>query len=171
MAPPHAARFHRSVDAHYRRVFALAQAMLGDRGRAEEVTQDAYERLWRHLAEIGEGAELAWLLTTTRRRAIDVLRRAESSSEAVEAACDQDDPERLARQAERVARQAERVAALQGAMGKLGPRDRALIELADINELPRDEVAQRLSLTPLQLKVYLHRARRKLAALLGGTSP
>src|SRR5258708_6184220 len=59
-----------------RRVFGLAMAVLGDRGLAEDVAQEAFVRAWRHAAAYDprRGSVATWLLTITRNLAIDTLR-------------------------------------------------------------------------------------------------
>lgn len=56
---------------------AYAHARLGDRSAAEDVVQDVFVRLTRHVRRFrGDGrALLAWLYTTTRNRCADVHRR------------------------------------------------------------------------------------------------
>lgn len=58
------------------RVFGVAKIMVGDTGRAEDVSQEAFVRAWRHAATYdGRRASVAtWLLTITRNLAIDSLR-------------------------------------------------------------------------------------------------
>ena len=59
-----------------RRVFGLAMAVLGDRGLAEDVAQEAFVRAWRHAGAYDprRGSVATWLLTITRNLAIDTLR-------------------------------------------------------------------------------------------------
>ena len=59
------------------RVYGMAVNMLGDRGLAEEVAQEAFVRAWRYAdAYDPERASVAtWLLRITRNLAIDALRR------------------------------------------------------------------------------------------------
>ena len=57
-------------------VFSLAYHFLHDRGRAEEVAQDVFLRLYRHLASIKSGEHLVfWLRKVTCRRSIDEVRK------------------------------------------------------------------------------------------------
>jgi RNA polymerase sigma factor (sigma-70 family) len=59
------------------RVYGMAINLLGDRGLAEDVAQEAYVRAWRHAATYDpeRGSVAAWLLRITRNLAIDALRR------------------------------------------------------------------------------------------------
>jgi DNA-directed RNA polymerase specialized sigma24 family protein len=58
-------------------VFSVAQRILNDPMAAEEVTQDTFMRLWdkSHTYDPQKGQFIVWLLTITRRLAIDVLRQ------------------------------------------------------------------------------------------------
>jgi RNA polymerase sigma factor (sigma-70 family) len=64
------------VRRYQHRLFGLAIGIVGDPRLAEEVTQEAFIRIYRH-AEVFDarrGAVSAWALTITRNLAIDVLR-------------------------------------------------------------------------------------------------
>lgn len=58
------------------RVFAVALAVLGDPGLAEDVTQHVFERVWRHahMYDARRGGVRTWVAAITRNRAIDVAR-------------------------------------------------------------------------------------------------
>ena len=63
---------------HYARpVFSLAVRILGDPADAEEVTQDVFERVWRHAPTFdpSRGRLGTWLLSMTHHVAIDYLRK------------------------------------------------------------------------------------------------
>lgn len=64
------------VDEHQSMVFSLALRMTGDRGLAEEIAQDVFLELDRHLAKI-ESPEhaLHWLRRVAMSRSADALRR------------------------------------------------------------------------------------------------
>ena len=57
-------------------VFSVAYRVLNDQMAAEEVTQDTFMRLWNksYSYDPAKGRFTTWLLTVTRRLAIDVLR-------------------------------------------------------------------------------------------------
>ncbi len=60
------------------RVFGLALTVVGDRGRAEDVAQEAFVRAWRHAEAFDprRGSAAGWLLTITRNLALDAQRAA-----------------------------------------------------------------------------------------------
>jgi RNA polymerase sigma-70 factor (ECF subfamily) len=60
-----------------RPVFSLALRVLGDPADAEEVTQDVFERLWRHAPTFDpeRGRFGSWLLSMTHHVAIDRVRK------------------------------------------------------------------------------------------------
>jgi RNA polymerase sigma-70 factor, ECF subfamily len=68
--------FEQLVDEHQSMVFSLAWRMTGDRGLAEEIAQDVFLELDRHMTRI-ESPEhaLFWLRRVTMNRSADALRR------------------------------------------------------------------------------------------------
>jgi RNA polymerase sigma factor (sigma-70 family) len=58
------------------RVFGLAVTMVGDPAVAEELSQEAFTRAWRHAGayDARKGRVATWLLSITRNLAIDHLR-------------------------------------------------------------------------------------------------
>lgn len=64
------------VRRHQRRVYGLALRLVGDADVAEDVSQEAFTRAWRHAAayDSRRGSVTTWLLTITRNLAIDSLR-------------------------------------------------------------------------------------------------
>ena len=63
-------------DRHSARVYGLALRVVGDQMTAEEVTQDAFLRMWTRAVSYNpdKGRLSSWLLTITRRLAIDHIR-------------------------------------------------------------------------------------------------
>ena len=66
----------RLLDQHERQVFRMAVMMLGgDAGRAEEVTQDVFLKLWRALpAYDGRASPSTWLYTIARNTCLSAVR-------------------------------------------------------------------------------------------------
>jgi RNA polymerase sigma factor (sigma-70 family) len=61
---------------YQRRIFGLAYSMTSDAGVAEDVSQEAMIRVWRHapVFDPRRGSVTSWVLTITRNLAIDALR-------------------------------------------------------------------------------------------------
>jgi RNA polymerase sigma-70 factor (ECF subfamily) len=62
---------------HRGAAFALAYRMLGERGLAEDVVQEAFLNIWRQgvTYDTERGTARTWLLTIVHHRAIDLMRR------------------------------------------------------------------------------------------------
>jgi RNA polymerase sigma-70 factor (ECF subfamily) len=68
--------FEQLVDEHQSMVFSLAWRMTGDRGLAEEIAQDVFMELDRHLGKIESPQHACfWLRRVTMSRSADALRR------------------------------------------------------------------------------------------------
>ena len=69
---------------HKGAAFALAYRMLGERGMAEDVVQEAFLNIWRQgiTYDTERGTARTWLLTIVHHRAIDLLRRQRAKSGA-----------------------------------------------------------------------------------------
>jgi RNA polymerase sigma-70 factor (ECF subfamily) len=68
--------FEQLVDEHQSMVFSLALRMTGDHGLAEEIAQDVFLELDRHLSRIESSLHaLWWLRRVTMSRSADALRR------------------------------------------------------------------------------------------------
>ncbi|MGD0682425.1 MAG: sigma-70 family RNA polymerase sigma factor [Terracidiphilus sp.] len=68
--------FEQLVDENQSMVFSLALRMTGDRGLAEEIAQDVFLELDRHLGKIESAAHACfWLRRVAMNRSADALRR------------------------------------------------------------------------------------------------
>jgi RNA polymerase sigma-70 factor (ECF subfamily) len=63
-------------DRYHVLAFSLALRVVNDRGRAEDVVQDAFLSIWRKAASYaeGRGSVKTWLASIVRNRAIDLVR-------------------------------------------------------------------------------------------------
>lgn len=56
--------YNRSVDEYSDLVYRFIRGNLKDEDRSNDVVQDAYEKLWRHVTEIDYVVVKAWLFST-----------------------------------------------------------------------------------------------------------
>jgi RNA polymerase sigma-70 factor (ECF subfamily) len=148
-------------------VNGLAFRILGDATSAEEVTGDVYLQVWRQAARYDRtrGAPLAWLLVLTRTRAIDRLR----ARRAPPALADTVEPPVAPSDPEDEAAVNERRRIVQGALGRLPPEQRQVIELAYFGGLSQSEIAatvgEPLGTVKTRIRLAMLRLRHALGAV------
>ena len=157
--------FRAIYDRHAAASHGLAYRMLRERAAAEDVVQEAFIALWRcrHDYRPERGSLRGWLLTITRNRAIDAIRRAhhDTRTELV-ADRDQEAPERTDEQALLHLEAADICTALR----TLPDPQRQAVELSYFAGLTQTEIAERLGIPLGTVKGRLRLALRKLATQL-----
>ncbi len=75
-------------DRYNRLIFSVALNTLSDPGRAEEVTQDVFERVWEKAPTYNaeHGRVVTWLTSIARHRSIDLFRQSRSHREDLQVA-------------------------------------------------------------------------------------
>jgi len=170
--------FESLVVEHQDRVFDFCFRMLGDREEASDIAQDVFLSVHRHLREFRRDAKLTtWLFRISRNHCLNRIKhlarrgrgRTESISDIDESRLDGSlgsappPDQALAQAAERKQ--------VQDAIARLDDDQRALVALRDIEGLSYEEIAEISELPLGTVKSRLHRAREKLAELLGGLEP
>jgi RNA polymerase sigma factor (sigma-70 family) len=151
-------RFERLFRQNYGAVVRYAVRRVGE-GAAGEIVSETFLIAWRRLPEVPENA-LPWLYGTARRLVANEIRRRRRSF-----ALDQ----RLSAESLVTADHSdvidERLRVL-AALDSLTERDREVLRLSSWEQLDGADAARVLGCTLAAYKVRLHRARRRLAALL-----
>jgi RNA polymerase sigma-70 factor, ECF subfamily len=153
-------------------LMAVALRVTGSRAEAEEVVQDALMRAWREAASFdrARGSAMAWLITLTRNRSIDVLRsqrrRARHEHEAAGAERREVPPS-----PEIAVIEARRADAVRSALDQLRPEQRAVLELAYFGGLSHSEIAERLAQPLGTVKTRILQSVRLLREHLAAHSP
>jgi RNA polymerase sigma-70 factor (ECF subfamily) len=151
---------------HGRHVYAIAYRMLGDRGLAEEATQQAFTKAWRAAGSLDDSREIGpWLAAIARRVAIDVYRR-----ETLRAASPLDevapDEPALTSRPESI-ESAYAIWEVRRAVDELPADEREIVRLQHFGGLTHAEIAQELGLAVGTVKSRSFRAHKRLAVLLG----
>ena len=150
--------------------FALAYRILGERGLAEDVVQEAFVNVWRQAAtyDARRGSARTWILTIVHHRAIDQLRvmRAKTRSDTV-----MRDAMPLPAKEDTWAAVVEHLECEQvrGALGTLPPEQRQVVEMIYYGGLTHAEVAMRVGVPLGTVKGRLRLALEKLRGLLRGS--
>lgn len=143
-----------ALDALYSRystlVFSVSLRVLHDRQLAEDVVQEVFLRLWRQPASFDpeRGRFISWLMSVTRNRALDELRRVSRRNRSEDQEEDEANPLDSIATADRMddpvlgAELREQREAVRLAMTRLPPEQRRAIELAYFSGLTQTEIAE-----------------------------
>ncbi len=147
--------FRLTVLRNYRAVYQMSAALLTDASEAEDVTQEAFTRFWQKGAGIEKPKH--WLMRVARNLCLDRLRRSgrELHGHDTEMPAEKRDPDWHYEQS-------ELSNALREHVDTLPEPQRSLIVLFDVRGFSGADCAAILGLNENQVKVYLHRARRRL---------
>ncbi len=140
-------------------VFAYAAGLLRDRGVAEEVTAQAFERAYRKRSSFDarRGTRRAWLFGIARNAALDELRRRGRQAELFTEPADE-----VSTPPVEAAEVAVRRAALRSAIAELSARERELIALKFFAGLGNAEIAGVIGIGESNVGTRLHRVLEKL---------
>lgn len=172
-------QYREAVERHRQRVYSFAHYSLRAAEDAEDVTQDVFIKLWRNWRRIDHGKLSAWLMRVAHNAVIDHVRKQKRRADVV------DQYQDVEQQAEGQGGQGDEPAvggggysqpggqmnqvdharlrqSLQRAVRELRDPFRSIIIMRDIQGHSYSDIEQSLELSSSQVKVYLHRARRKL---------
>ena len=158
-------------------VFSVSLRVLRDTHLAEHVVQEVFLRLWRQPTSYdpARGRFISWLMSVTRNRSLDELRRVtrrmrsedaedDSMGNEIPAVGNLDDP-----QVELMV--AEARAAVRAAMTRLPPAQRRVIELSYFSGLTHVEIAERtgdpLGTVKTRVRLGMRKLRDSLADYAG----
>jgi RNA polymerase sigma-70 factor (ECF subfamily) len=157
-------------DRHGGAAYSLAYRIVGERSRAEDVTQEAFLSIWRSGARYDRtrGSVRAWMLGIVRNRAIDALRREAGRAPKLtfddDAVLEQRPSEELT---DEEALRREQAQELRGALRELPTEQSKVIELAYYGGFSHSEIAEMLGM-PLgtvkgRMRLGLEKIRTHLA--------
>jgi len=156
--------FDELYQRYARAVLGLALRRLGDRGKAEDATQEAFVAVWRSARtyDSARGRGAPWLYAVARNAITDAFRRAPSPvSELEDGPGDDPDPSDEAEAAWTAWR-------VHRALEILPDHERPVIELAYWSGLSQSEIAERLEIPLGTVKTRTRSALARLADSLEG---
>jgi RNA polymerase sigma-70 factor (ECF subfamily) len=141
------------------RLLALAVRMLGDRGEAEDVAQEAFLRVWKQAPnwQRGKARFDTWLHRVVLNLCYDRLRG--HHEQVMDEVPDQVDPASMPDEQIEEAEQSDQVAA---ALATLPARQREALVLQYYQELSNTEAAELMGVTVEALESLLSRARKNM---------
>lgn len=156
--------FHDLYARYAADVHRFALYLSCDPAMADDITSEAFLRAWSSAAPIREATVKAYLFTIARHVYLHELRRS-----ARHVALEDRYPLAAPSQEERVTHQSSLHAVLRG-LRTLPEIERAALLMRSHDGMSYEAIAQALDLTLSNVKIKIHRARLKLAALLPETT-
>lgn len=159
--------FERILDEEKDRLYSFARYYLRDADAAADVTQEVLIRLWTHRETVDRSRPAAWLMRVCKNACLDRLRarstrrRIEVQDDTVEYRIAGDDllPDAVAYE-----EQVQHLVLKE--LDVMSEPYRTLVLLRDVQGMPYSEIAAATDLPLNTVKVYLHRARRRLREAL-----
>jgi RNA polymerase sigma-70 factor, ECF subfamily len=148
-------------------IFSLALHILRNSSEAEDVTQEAFTKLWENIKRVESETAKQWLTTVTKNICIDRIRKRRNETQVDESHSTSEDKPSL--EPVNALDQQQVSDWLMRAIDRLKEPYRSLIVLREIKQQGYTGIGQYLDLSESQVKVYLHRARQLLRDILQET--
>ncbi|TAI48317.1 RNA polymerase sigma factor [Flagellimonas allohymeniacidonis] len=160
--------FAQLVEKYQEYVFTIVIRMLKVREEAEEVAQDIFIKVYESLSSFkGESKFSTWLYRIAYRKALDQIRKNKNRVQAFELMEElTEDKHVLASNPSEVMEEQERNQRIKQCIHQLGHTEAALITFFYFDELSIKEIASITELSEDNVKVKLHRSRKKLYDLM-----
>ena len=153
--------FGRALREHGDRVCSYATWLLGDQEEGRDVAQEGLMRLWARRSEVAEESSRSWLLRTVHRLCMDRFRRRAIQREVSADEVGNSLPA-PSKPVEQIAALSDLQSAIRQAMDRLSPRDRAMLIMREMQDMPCQEIARVLEMNANTLRPALRRARERL---------
>jgi RNA polymerase sigma-70 factor (ECF subfamily) len=159
------AAFALLVRGHYPVAYALALRILCNEMEAEDVAQEAFVRVWRHLDRFDpETRFTTWLYRIVTNLSLDQIRsRRRKGGRVLNRREDDEAPEPVeASTPETIASNRDFVRIVNRLAGDLPETQRVVFTLRDIQDLPIETVCAITGLSSESIRTNLHYARRRI---------
>lgn len=138
----------------YPRLFAVANAMLGDADDAADAVQDAMVKIWNGSVPLDAvSSPVGYAMQLLKTSAIDIIRRRRFTVHS---------PGGLPEPASTDDSEPDHADFLRRAIATLPPSQQEVIRMSAFGEMPAADIADTMGLTPENVRQLLSRGRRKL---------
>lgn len=145
--------YNQCVDLHSDGVYRFILKNIRDEEAAQDIVQDAFEKMWSKFREISAGSAKSYLFTTAYHRMIDYTRK-EKKMERMSVGFE--------RSGETSGQYSDLKEILDEALDRLPELQKSLILLRDYEGYSYEEIGKITGLNESQVKVYIFRARTAL---------
>jgi RNA polymerase sigma-70 factor (ECF subfamily) len=150
--------YNRSVEEYADSVYRFIRADLKDNDRANDIVQDSYEKLWRHVSEIEYSVVKSWLFSTAYHAMIDIIRKEKRMivlDEQNESAMNHE------------AQYTDLNEILHAALERLPEQQRSSVLLRDYEGYSYKEIGDITGQSEAQVKINIYRGRSALRNFIG----
>ncbi len=154
--------FGELFDRYYDRIYAYAYRRVGTQVAAEDIAACVFEDALRNIRRVRwQGTPvIAWLYRIASRRVADYYRDRQNSSVGAQEQAD------IAESPDRMVERAEAHVVVRAGLDQLAERDREIIQLTFFDQASAAEIGALWNCTPNSVYVRLHRALKRLRAVL-----
>jgi RNA polymerase sigma factor (sigma-70 family) len=150
--------YNRSVDEFSDSVYRFIRGNLKDDDRSNDIVQDSYEKLWRHVSEIDFTVAKSWLFSTAYHTMIDIIRR-EKKMLVIEPEHERD----LVHESQ----YSDLNEILHEALERLPEQQKTSVMLRDYEGYSYKEIGDITGLSESQVKINIYRGRIALKNYIG----
>ncbi|MFO7622564.1 MAG: RNA polymerase sigma factor [Bacteroidales bacterium] len=150
--------YNRSVEKYADSVYRFIRASLKDEERANDIVQDSYEKLWRHVAELEYSVVKSWLFAAAYNRMIDIIRK-EKRIVSVET---YDETDYISE-----TQYTDLNEILHEALERLPENQKVPVLLRDYEGYSYKEIGEITGLSEAQVKINIYRGRMALKDYIG----
>lgn len=155
-------QYQQAIAQYRQRIYSFAHYSLRAREDAEDITQEVFIKLWQNWQKIDHSKLNAWLMRVAHNAVIDHVRKRKNHVDNTD---DYAEPDVQAASDEEIGKQLDDEAFKQQLMQCIHSLDdpfRSIIIMRDIQGQSYADIQHSLDMSESQVKVYLHRGRRKL---------
>ena len=154
------------VDKYEAKVFNYVNYLMNNREDAEEMVQDTFVKAYRSLSQFrGDASFSTWLIRIAHRNCLTHFRKKVPQKVSIENVHDSSLKESSQSPSKHLDLD-DRQQVLSRALAKLKPDERSTVTLFYYQELSLQEICDVTDLTLSNVKILLHRSRKKLLEIL-----
>lgn len=163
--------YHRALAEHVDRLKAYASRLLGDQIAAEDVAQDAFLALYRHLNQVPTAAFRPWLFRVARNLCLDQLRRRKFKMSLFrDLQKNEDQPfspqDNHNARPDEIAETREAQEAIEHAISELPTKFREAFLLCEVERMSYEDAAAVMGCPVKTVSTRLFRARQRFTSLV-----
>jgi RNA polymerase sigma-70 factor, ECF subfamily len=154
------------VNTYKNMVFSIAFRITNDENKAEEIAQETFIKAFKGLNKFNRQSKFSsWLYRICHNTAMSSVRQKKHNHVEIDHEVNQGDYIENNDAINQLYREDQKEL-IKKALNQLSPKERSVITLFYLEEQSLDEINQITGLTNSNIKVILHRSRKKLHAIL-----